>query len=345
MKILYLPLEFDKWFSAKKLSYSVSVGMVEGFESEHIDHLTIPLMYHRDIWLKQIRSIIGDDKFDQIWIEVVHSTVPPDLLKWVASLAPIRLGIVIESLTIAPNEFEDNPLGSSRRISNFEQKLPFLTHAVVSDSRDLGVLNLPTQMYSIAIPERLVLTPNATSGRGIFFGTAYGDRQEWLPQLKNHLTVNPKSPEDGSRFPLLFEQLMADALCMQVAHPTFFKNWYSIRRSLYSLWISHLHSLPGCCVVNLPHRTSVASGRIIEGMAAGKPVLSPKLHTDNDDLFVDGHNILYYEDIDELKSKISELQYNTILRNSIAENARQNILENYTIESQVKRILEFTCQQ
>jgi spore maturation protein CgeB len=95
-------------------------------------------------------------------------------------------------------------------------------------------------------------------------------------------------------------------------------------------------------MLNLPHRTQVASGRIIEGMAAGKPVLSPFLHNEMDNRFIDRKKILYYENETDLIELIKELQNNLDFGNYIAEEARRNVLENYTTEVLVKRILEFT---
>ena len=341
MKILHLPLEFERWHSAKKFAYSIGVGMIDGFESNHITHLTIPLSYTTDIWLRKIKQLVGNNTFDQVWIEVVHSIVPKPIMEWIASLAPIRVGFVVESLTIAPEEFKDNFVGTQRRINNLNSKLPYLTHAVVCDERDLHTLNIPTMLYSVSIPKRLVKLPSSTNDKAIFYGTPYGNRGEWLNILKDRLNINPPSDEDRSQFPIMFECLFIDP-SHQSNYLSFFQKWYTIRHNLYTIWINHLHNLPGCAMINLPHRTEVASGRIIENMESGKPVISPVLKNELSSSFEDEKNILYYKDIDGLIKCMDKLQQDPDLRFSIAEAARLNLLENYTTEVQVKQILEFT---
>ena len=340
MNILYLPIEFDKWFSAKKLSHSIGVGMMGGFTSD-TNHITIPLMYHKDKWLKYVKQLVGSQKFDQVWLEVVHSIIPEDILEWLSTLAPIRVGFIIESLSMSPEEFNDNPVGTQRRIDNLNSKLSYLTHAVVCDRRDLKAFDIPTMFYSVTVPERLVKIPNSTNDPALFYGTSYGDRGEWIDILENKLIVNPPSPDDYSNLPALFEQLFAQEFEI-FEYKKFFGYWYHIRQAIYSQWIEHLHSFKSCALVNLPHRTAVASGRVIESMASGKPVLSQLLKNEGDDLFEDGENIMYYNDPDSLIECINILQNDPDLRFKIAENARINILENYTTEVLIKRILEFT---
>ena len=341
MHILYLPLEFESWFSAKKLAYPVGVGMTEGFSNNNIQHLTIPMLYNTDIWLSHIKAIVGDRKFDQVWLEVVHSIIPEAILEWITTLAPIRVGFIVESLTIAPEEFKDNLVGTQRRVINLNSKLPYLTHAVVCDERDLNKLNIPTMLYSTSIPERLIKPPNSTSDKPIFYGTPYGNRVDWLTALGNRVNINPPSEEDRGTLPSLFESLFLERY-IPSDYPTFFKRWYFIRKELYSIWINHLHKLNSCALINLPHRTDVASGRIIENMASGKPVVSPELNNNLSSSFENGKDILYYKDIKGLIESIDCLQKDSELRFSIAEAARLKLLENYTTEGQIKRIMEFT---
>jgi hypothetical protein len=340
MNILHLPLEFNRFFSAKKLAYPVGIGMVDGLEANNVTHLTVPLMYHDQLWLRHLKELVGDRKFDQVWLEVVHSVVPEDILEWVASLAPVRVGFIIESLTMAPEEFTANPVGTQRRVDNLKQKLPYLTHAVVCDMRDLDVFDIPTMFGTATIPEGVIRTPSSTSGKAIFCGTAYGDRGEWLERLEDKLIVNPPSPEDSSNLPRIFDQLFAINHSPQ-EYGYFYSNWQSVRQSLYSIWINHLHSLRGCAMINLPHRTQVLSGRIFENMAAGKPIISPLMHNSIDDLFEDGVEILYYDDIDGLLSCIDKLQNNLDLGFHLAEAARVKILENHTTEKRVEEVLKF----
>jgi len=341
MNILHLPLEFHRWHSAKKFSYPVGVGMIEGIENNDIHHYTIPAMYSGGFWLDFIKEMVGAIKFDQVWLEVVHSTIPKSILEWLATVAPIRVGFIVESLTINPNEFKDNQAGTQRRVDNLNLKLPYLTHVLVCDGMDLNKFKIPSMLFATSIPKRLVQAPNTMRGPALFYGTAYGERSLWLDKLAGYVLINPPSAETYSELPYRFEQLFKGSYPIS-EYPKFFSQWYSARKGVYTIWINYLHNLPCCAMLNLPHRTQVTSGRIIEGMAAGKPVLSPFLHNEMDGRFVNRKNILYYENETDLIELIKELQRNLDFGNYIAEEARKNVLENYTTEVLVKRILELT---
>ena len=209
MNILYLPLEFNRFFSAKKFPYPLGIGMVDGFSRNRVKHLTIPVAYGDQPWLYRLKDLIGDRKFDQVWLEVVHSIIPEQLLDYLTTLAPIRVGFIVESLTIDPNEFVNNLQGTQRRIDNMKRKLPYLTHLIVTDERDLSVYDTPTMLGIASIPERFVRIPMTTTDKAIFYGTIYGERKEWIERLKDRLNINPYSPEEDSGIPYMFDKLFA----------------------------------------------------------------------------------------------------------------------------------------
>jgi glycosyltransferase involved in cell wall biosynthesis len=337
MKILYLPLEFPRFYSARKFSYPLGIGMVEGFKN--IEHITIPALYSIPLQLEYVKKIIGDQKFDQVWLEVVHSQMSDELLTFLTKIAPVRVGFVVESLTIANDEFISNPVGTQRRVDNTYQKLPYLTHVIVTDERDLTSCNKPTMLGIASVPERLIKTPSSTNDNAIFYGTLYGDRNDLIKNLEYMLNVNPPSAEDLTGLPPMFDKLFVGNY---ENYNAFFHDWYQIRQSLYSVWINHLNVLPGCAMLNPPHRTNVLSSRVIEGMAAGKPVVSPLMGNGVDDLFEDGKEIIYYNESFELLDCLITLATNSKLRFKIAEAARVNILENHTTEVRVEEILKFT---
>ena len=341
MEILYLPLEFSSFFSAKKLSYPVGVGMVEGFEVNKIKHLTVPVMYHTQLWLHKLKELVGDRKFDQVWFEVVHSVIPEDILEWLTSLAPIRVGFVIENMDITPEEYQINSVGTQRRVDNLNQKLPYLTHAMVMNASDLVNFDIPAMHCATSIPERSIRVPNSTSDKAIFHGTLYGKRSEWAVELGHCLNVNPPSSEDSSYLPRLFEQLFATSDYLVKNYSAFYRDWYYVRQGVYFNWINHLHTISGCAMVSLPHHTQLLPGRVIESMAAGKPVITPLMGNSVDDLFVDSKEILYYTDLDSLEYCINKLQADPDLRFYLAEAARINILENHTTEVRVRQIIDF----
>ena len=341
MEILYLPLEFSSFFSAKKLSYPVGIGMVEGFEANKINHLTVPVMYHTQLWAHKLKELVGDRRFDQVWFEVVHSVIPEDILEWLTSLAPVRVGFVIENMGITPEEYKINLIGTQRRVDNLNQKLPYLTHAMVMNASDIANFNIPAMHCATSIPERSIRVPNSTSDKAVFYGTLYGRRAEWAIELKYCLNVNPPSTEDNSSLPYLFEQLFATSDYLVENYSAFYRDWYFIRQGIYFNWINHLHTIAGCAMVSLPHHTQLLPGRVIESMAAGKPIVSPLMNNTIDDLFVDGKEILYYSDIAGLVSCLDRLQSDSDLRFYLADAARVKVLEKHTTEVRVRQILDF----
>lgn len=336
-KILHFPLEFNRFFSARKFPYPLGIGMLEGFKD--IKHITIPALYHEDLWLKHAKGIVGNNKFDQVWIEVVHSQMTNEFLKWISTLAPVVVGFVVESLTIDPQEFVSNSKGTQRRVDNTNQKLPYLTHVIVTDERDLKAFDKPTMLGIASIPERLIKIPSGTPDKAIFRGTLYGDRGKQIEDLEHVININPPSDEDNTNFPQMFDHLFTKH---HESYNSFFTEWFSIRQAVYSVWINCLYNMKGCGIVNPVHRTNVLSGRVIEGMAAGKPIISPLMNNNIDKLFTDCEDILYYENDRELYDCIITLQTYDDLRFDIAESARVNLLENHTTECRVGEILKFT---
>ena len=81
------------------------------------------------------------------------------------------------------------------------------------------------------------------------------------------------------------------------------------------------------------------SSRVIEGMAAGKPVISPFMYNGIDELFK--KEIMYYTNIDELIQCIDRLRDDSDLRFFQADCARVNLLEYHTTEKRVRQILDF----
>jgi hypothetical protein len=74
-------------------------------------------------------------------------------------------------------------------------------------------------------------------------------------------------------------------------------------------------------------------------MAAGKVVFSPRMYNGADFLFNNGENIMYYESLEELEELIYEIDYAD--KYMIAKNAINTVLENFTTEKMVQRILKF----
>lgn len=82
--------------------------------------------------------------------------------------------------------------------------------------------------------------------------------------------------------------------------------------------------------------------RIFEGMACGKLVLcdrlneSKKLH----ELFIDGEDIIYYDNIVDCINKLNYYQENSEERERIAKNGYNKVLENHTQKQRVEFIIK-----
>lgn len=58
-----------------------------------------------------------------------------------ATLAPVRVSFICESLEIDPGEWSNNPAGTLRRQKAVEQRLAYLTHIVAADEVDVEYFN------------------------------------------------------------------------------------------------------------------------------------------------------------------------------------------------------------
>lgn len=82
--------------------------------------------------------------------------------------------------------------------------------------------------------------------------------------------------------------------------------------------------------------------RIFEGMACGKMVLCDRLDKSKklEELFVDGEDIVYYDDIVDCINKMNEYSNNEKERSRIAQNGYDKVIENHTQVQRVDFIIE-----
>ena len=89
-------------------------------------------------------------------------------------------------------------------------------------------------------------------------------------------------------------------------------------------------------------RWGVVTRRIFEGMACGKMVLCDRLDKSKklEELFVDGEDIVYYDDIVDCINKMNEYSNNEKERSRIAQNGYDKVIENHTQVQRVDFIIE-----
>ena len=82
--------------------------------------------------------------------------------------------------------------------------------------------------------------------------------------------------------------------------------------------------------------------RIFEGMACGKMVLCDRLEKSKklDELFVDGEDIVYYDDIFDCVEKMNYYRENEEERERIANNGFKKVLENHTQKQRVDFVIQ-----
>lgn len=356
MNILYLPLEFESYESARKWPYPLGVGLIEGFQANGINFTVIPMMYHQNIWMKFIKDIIIGTKFDQVWLEVVHSQFTQQNLEFIASLAPVRVGIIVESLTIHSDEWKTNAVGTQRRVDNVNMKMPYLTHLVVTDSRDVDAFDLPTLFDIAHVPDWFVRQPKPTTSEKIsFFGTTYGERGEWISKLEASgigIDVNPHITKTGAveysiGLPQRFEAMTKKVLLELPSkthlplgfYPWFLDEWTSTRKQLYKIWSDQLYQMDGFGILNPPHRTQVLSSRVVESAAAGKVVFSPFMKNRADFIFINNLEVLLYDDVDELIIQIKNCIQSKSYAFQMALFGNKAVEARHTTDVHVNRIL------
>ena len=81
--------------------------------------------------------------------------------------------------------------------------------------------------------------------------------------------------------------------------------------------------------------------RIFEGMACGKMVLCDRLDKSKklDELFEDGKDIVYYDDIIDCIYKMNNYSGNDAERERIAANGYNKVMENHTQKQRVEFII------
>ena len=99
-------------------------------------------------------------------------------------------------------------------------------------------------------------------------------------------------------------------------------------------------------VVNLPHSVGTYPGRVVEAMAAGRPVVAWDVpgRPRNRALFEDSAEILLFSGTEPaaLASALHRLQRDPALASTIANNGWQKVQRAHTIERRVQQILAWT---
>jgi len=354
-------LEFRNWQQARSLAYPSQLGLVEALRSTGATVLTLPVVYGiapdaPGSWLRHAQRLIAGMRFDQVWIEVVHSNLDAETLAWLARLAPIRVGFILESLQYSPAVYTHAPHLRGRKELVWD-RLRALTHAVAADEVDADEIEHAGAVRGLwwpqAVPAQFLQTTATPTGNGlaVFYGALYGDRAHWFsqPELKDLLQAPQASLEHATAYPRHFDELMQAGISHieQGENPSrdtlsdYLAVLLHIRQEIFRLWLQSLQS--GCAVVNLPSFFNGYPGRVFEAMAAGRPVITPRLldRPRTAALFKEGEEILLFDSAnpEELAACIRRVQAHPEWAQALAERALKKVRTQHTLEHRVREIL------
>lgn len=359
--ILLIQLEFPNWAQARAWTYPACFGVAEGLRANGAICTTIPLManasFSTETWLAHAKQAVAGRQFDQVWVWLVHSPLDPNVLEWITGLAPIRVGIVMESLVY---EEEDYAWAGHLRTRQglVDKQLLAFTHALLPDERDVNSLasRMPIQAlwWPTMVPARFITSPGhlPLHRRGVFHGQPYGPRRQWVTHeaLRDHMSfVGPASPQ--TRPQQQFDQLqttMSERLSREKPITRgqlseYVNTLQLVREAEFTQWMAQLPQW--AAIVNLPSLAKFFGGRVYEGMAAGRPVLSYAipLHPLNNALFIEGKEILYFspENPESLRELLSRVVRDDAFASMIAHNARRKLLTYHTSEHRLAQTLEW----
>jgi hypothetical protein len=354
MKILFLQLEFSRWYKTKKSvisddiwvsgrsapwSYSANLAFEDGFKFNNIDYTTLltPIFPYAN-------TLCQKEQFDQVWFEIGrHNYYSENWLNWLSEIAPVRVGIIQESSSSYPGVFN---------------RIKYCTHVLVGDENDEYIVtstsNKPAMWIPAFIPSCFIESPKQKTPRpeyACFSGTLYKERMNFINNgyLKKHLRFQ-RSPEKLTPYPSAFNLIHRIIefyiRCGLKITPgitaSYLHSIRSIRKICFKKWLNSLQN--GCATVNLPSEYKAYPGRVIESMAVGQPVISARIQNRprTNKLFIDGEDILLYNpnQPSDLLKKIKIIQKADI-HGKITENAQIKIKENHTAEIRVKQILEW----
>lgn len=361
LKILFVQKEYTSWSSAKMWGYCWHLGIEEGLRNNNVDVTTIV-----SSWMPRAKEIVGNRTFDQVWInDITHQFKPGGQenfnltlndLEWLATLAPVRLGFLIESLNYTQEQYELNPvLYETKQL--LLRNIPYITHLIYPDEKDTGEIRrfsgIPALWYLPGIPRRLICSEvsQPPSAKPVFLGTPYGERAVWLEHdsLKN-LLVQAVSKDNltdiptryaalhGSFFDALLKSPIPDAI-----YEMYLNKLRGLRSEAYQMYLDSW--LAGCAVVNLPAFASIHTGLKYEGMALGRPVIA--MHQPENPLqnehFEDGKDILLYprDNPEILAEHIQHILQDPDFGYQIAVNAHNKMLRLHTLEKRLKQFLDW----
>lgn len=352
LKILHLQLEFPRWEQARHWAYSAQFALTDGLRNIGVECFAV-----NSTCLTQLRKLCRGKRFDQVWLEIVHIPPTEEVFDWIAALAPVRVGFVCESLEYSTEDYLHFPILSYRK-QLVEEHIKYLTHVMMTDEQDVIKTNLKNSVRAMwllpCIPKRFIFerdtTPTGTVA--VFCGAIYGSRTNWLnnPELQGILIRQPSS-ESGTLYPMFYNTLQLSmhrylkyvGFADKKVHDAYMYSWHYLRCICFSRWLRSMRE--GCAVVNLPSLVKAYTGRVIEGMATGIPVISWEIpdRPRTKLLFENNKEIILFSQDNplQLADHIKRLRLDSNFSCKLAVNAQRKIKEFHTAEHRAEEILHW----
>lgn len=361
-RILFVQQELTNWNSARMWPYNMHIGLECGFAANGIEVTTL-----LSSWFPVARRLCSDKQFDQIWInDAIHMFEPKGWrhyrltkqdLEWLALLAPVRIGFVMESLKYSDDEYAEAPF-----LANYpeilKRTLPYLSHVMVVDENDIddirSMCDIPVGWFVPPVPDYAIsrdMSPPPPI-KPVFRGSPYGIRGKWLklPVIQEVLEHELSSDNDTA-LPDVFDSLHCNLYPQAIESDVELRRLYDlyldlvrgVRRRAFDLYMNDLRQ--GSSVVNLPSYCKVYAARVYEAMAAGRPVITgdyknrPRMKA----LFENGRDILLYppDQPEILAEQIRKVLNDPDLGCRIAANATRKMIHFHSTEKWAEQILQW----
>ncbi len=363
MRILFVMLEFPLWLRARHWSFVGNYAIVEALRSHGVECVCLPA-YHgmdssqKNTWLGHARELLEGQTFDQVWLWLVHNEYDPDLLKFIKSLAPVRVGWLGENLLYTMHEHSMSPELQERQ-QVFMRQAEALTHVLVAaDETEVAYIEenfgIPAIWWPTAVPLSHVFRKNAAAvfSQAMFCGFPYGDRKRFLQDeavMGVLTTIAP--PENAFDLPDKFNSLCASSMKMlengegvnMQGLTDFTMRLHAIRKEIFTVWQKGL--IRYALTVNLPSYGKCYTSRVAEAMAAGRAVCAWRVpdRPRNEALFKENKEIFLYDgnDPDAFSKLVLRIINDKALLARAEKNARAKILAYHTMEIRVRQVLDW----
>jgi glycosyltransferase involved in cell wall biosynthesis len=368
LRILNLPLELTSLEASKRYGYSMSIGLDEAFAAIGADVVTVPALslwppdQAPTYWLAHLKDIIGAQTFDQVWVEILYSNLPRELLEFLATIAPVRVGLMTESRKLFRGEYDDL---FADLPTIFNKRLPYLTHVLFPDEKDVesltGFPGVRPVFLPVFVNQQFVVDnpPPPAHDRVTFLGRLLRDRQTLLghPALAAMVDVVEVTGEEEdyrlkhfdaiSRF---FATTSANAP-MGEARTDYLRGGLQAQVEVLRSLKAHSHAImmravqKGIANLNLRSFSALFSSRVVETMAAGQCVISYRVpeRPRTNSLFEPGQEILFFDDSnpESLAEQVSFLRSNPAARSALIRRSQAKVRAYHTTEQRLRQLLKW----